>query len=90
MNIAIITACPSGVANSILAAGLLEKAAKKLAWNATIECQSSVVDTTVLSQADIDQADVIVIAANTEVDDHISAIRIEVKASLPSMSQGIA
>ncbi|MEH0740841.1 PTS fructose transporter subunit IIBC [Vibrio cholerae] len=69
MNIAIITACPSGVANSILAAGLLEKAAKKLAWNATIECQSSVVDTTVLSQADIDQADVIVIAANTEVDD---------------------
>ncbi|EXJ36719.1 PTS system, Fru family, IIB component domain protein, partial [Vibrio parahaemolyticus VP-48] len=25
MNIAIITACPSGVANSILAAGLFEK-----------------------------------------------------------------
>lgn len=30
MNIAIITACPSGVANSILAAGLLEQAAAKL------------------------------------------------------------
>ncbi|MEF1303984.1 hypothetical protein QTO17_19000, partial [Vibrio owensii] len=41
MNIAIITACPSGVANSIIAAGLLEQAAAKLGWNAKIECQSS-------------------------------------------------
>lgn len=29
-NIAIVTACPSGVANSIIAAGLLEQAAKKI------------------------------------------------------------
>ncbi|MGR5206073.1 MULTISPECIES: PTS fructose transporter subunit IIBC [Vibrio] len=68
MNIAIITACPSGVANSIIAAGLLEQAAAKLGWNAKIECQSSVVEPTRLTDADIEQAEVIVIAANTPVD----------------------
>ncbi|PLX64635.1 MAG: PTS fructose transporter subunit EIIBC [Vibrio alginolyticus] len=68
MNIAIITACPSGVANSILAAGLLEQAAAKLTWNAKIECQSSVVEPTPLTEADVEQAEVIIIAANTSVD----------------------
>ncbi len=68
MNIAIITACPSGVANSILAAGLLEQAAAKLGWNASIECQSSVIDANTLTQDQIEQAECIVIAANTPVD----------------------
>ena len=68
MNIAIITACPSGVANSILAAGLLEQAATKLSWNTKIECQSSVVEPTLLTEGDIKQAEVIIIAANTSVD----------------------
>lgn len=69
MNIAIITACPSGVANSIIAAGLLDKAAKALEWNASIECQSSVLDSQPLNSEQINDADVIVIAANTPVDD---------------------
>jgi PTS system fructose-specific IIC component len=68
MNIAIITACPSGVANSILAAGLLEQASAKLGWNTKIECQSSVVEATLLTESDIEQADAIIIAANTPVD----------------------
>ncbi len=68
MNIAIVTACPSGVANSIIAAGLLEQAAAKLGWNAKIECQSNVVEPTLLTDADIEQAEAIVIAANTPVD----------------------
>ena len=68
MNITIITACPSGVANSIIAAGLLEKAAKELGWNANIECQSSVLPESPVSQDAIDSSDVVVIAANTNVD----------------------
>lgn len=68
MNIAIITACPSGVANSIIAAGLLEQAAKTLNWNAAVECQSSVIPHQSLTQQQIDDAEVIVIAANTAVD----------------------
>ncbi|MFB9136801.1 PTS fructose transporter subunit IIBC [Vibrio olivae] len=69
MNIAIVTACPSGVANSIIAAGLLEKAAAALNWTAHIECQSSVLDGSQLTQQQIDQADVVIIAANSDVDD---------------------
>ncbi|ANQ19493.1 PTS fructose transporter subunit IIBC [Vibrio natriegens] len=68
MNIAIITACPSGVANSILAAGLLDQAATKLGWNAKIECQSSIIEPNLLTDADIEQAEAIIIAANTPID----------------------
>ncbi|MBN8101484.1 PTS fructose transporter subunit IIBC [Vibrio vulnificus] len=69
MKIAIITACPSGVANSIIAAGLLEQAAKSLNWDASIECQSSVMPTTPLSAQQIADADVVVIATNTPIDE---------------------
>ncbi|SDG99383.1 PTS system, fructose-specific IIC component [Vibrio xiamenensis] len=69
MNIAIITACPSGVANSIIAAGLLEKAAAALNWTANIECQSSVLDGSKLTDEQIQQADVVIITANSDVDD---------------------
>jgi len=68
MNITIITACPSGVANSIIAAGLLEKAAKELGWSANIECQSSVLPSEVVSEETIANSDAVVIAANTDVD----------------------
>lgn len=69
MNIAIITACPSGVATSLLAAGLLEKAAGALNWNASIECHSSALAVQPLTQTQIDSADTIIIAANTSIDD---------------------
>ncbi|MGR5062146.1 PTS fructose transporter subunit IIBC [Photobacterium sp. DNB22_13_2] len=68
MKIAVITACPSGIANSIIAAGLIEKAAADLKWTAAVECQSSVVPVKVLSQTVIDDADCIVVAADTTVD----------------------
>ncbi|MGF1866920.1 PTS fructose transporter subunit IIBC [Enterovibrio norvegicus] len=42
MKAVIITACPSGIANTIIAAGLLEKAASSLKWPVSIECQTSV------------------------------------------------
>ncbi|ORT48621.1 PTS fructose transporter subunit IIBC [Vibrio sp. qd031] len=68
MNIAIVTACPSGVANSVIAAGLLSKAAESLAWTAKLECQSSVMESETLSADDIARAEVVVIAASTSID----------------------
>ena len=68
MKIAIITACPSGVANSVLAAGLLEQAAKSLNWEASVECHSSVVEGKTLTAQEIAAADLVVVAANTAVD----------------------
>ncbi|WP_022939908.1 PTS fructose transporter subunit IIBC [Psychromonas hadalis] len=67
-NIAIVTACPSGVANSIIAAGLLAQASDKLNWKASIECQSTVLPVELLTAAVIDKADAIIIASNTQVD----------------------
>jgi fructose PTS system EIIBC or EIIC component len=67
MKIAIVTACPSGIANSVIAAGLLEKAAAELKWNADIECQSTVTASTSLTTEQIKAADYIVIAASTAV-----------------------
>ncbi|MDX1301686.1 PTS fructose transporter subunit IIBC [Photobacterium sp.] len=68
MNIAIVTACPSGIANSVIAAGLLEKAAAELKWNVDIECQSTVTAVKSLTSAQIKAADCIVIAASTAID----------------------
>ncbi|PSW21413.1 PTS fructose transporter subunit EIIBC [Photobacterium sanctipauli] len=70
MKIAVITACPSGIANSIIAAGLIEKAAAELKWSADIECQSNVVPVKPLSEDTINAADCIIIAASTAVDTH--------------------
>lgn len=67
-NIAIVTACPSGVANSIIAAGLLKQASEKLNINASIECQSTVLPVEVLTAADIAAADAIIIATNSDID----------------------
>nr|WP_086939777.1 PTS fructose transporter subunit IIBC [Thaumasiovibrio occultus] len=68
MNLAIVTACPSGIASSILAAGLLEKAAEKLGWSAVIECHSSIKAVNHLSADTINSVDCIVIAADAPVD----------------------
>ena len=69
MNITIVTACPSGTATSILAAGVLEKAAQKLGWNTAIECQSTVTETILLTADQIANSDTVIIAANTPVDE---------------------
>lgn len=69
MKIAIVTACPSGIASSLIAAGLLEKAVTELNWQANIECHSSVAPVTRLTDKQITEADCIVIAANASLDD---------------------
>jgi PTS system fructose-specific IIC component len=69
MKIAIVTACPSGIANSLIAAGLLEKSAVDLNYAVDIECQSSVAPIQVLTAEQISAADCIIIAASTPVDD---------------------
>lgn len=68
MKIAVVTACPSGIANSVIAAGLMEKAAAELQWTADIECQSTVMPIKVLTDTQIAEAECIVIAASTAVD----------------------
>ncbi|PAS08103.1 PTS fructose transporter subunit EIIBC, partial [Vibrio cholerae] len=68
MKIAIVTVCPSGVANSIIAAGLLQQASKTLGWEAYIECHSTVIAGHTLSEEEINKADLVILAANGEID----------------------
>ncbi|MGL6171731.1 MAG: PTS fructose-like transporter subunit IIB, partial [Vibrio sp.] len=68
MKIAIVTACPSGVANSIIAAGLLQQACKTVGWEAAIECHSTVIAGHTLTADEIQAADLVILATNSPVD----------------------
>ncbi|MGL5250499.1 MAG: hypothetical protein ACRC7P_05380, partial [Enterovibrio sp.] len=53
MKTVIVTACPSGIASTILAADLLKSAAQAIDWSVEIEMQSSLKKATPLTDAQI-------------------------------------
>ncbi|MCC8998947.1 MAG: fructose PTS transporter subunit IIB, partial [Candidatus Contendobacter sp.] len=63
-----VTACPTGIAHTIMAAEGLEQAAKALGHEIQVETQGSVGTRNTLSDTDIAAADVVIIAADTRVD----------------------
>ena len=63
-----ITACPTGIAHTYMAAEKLDAAAAELGYDIKVETHGSVGVENAFSQADIDSADAIVIAADTVVD----------------------
>ncbi|WP_417614844.1 PTS fructose-like transporter subunit IIB [Oceanisphaera sp.] len=68
MKALIITACPSGMAGSYLAANLLEQAAQELGWQARVECYSRLVELTPFTDAELDDAELVLVAADIELD----------------------
>lgn len=67
-RIVAITSCPTGIAHTFMAAESLQQAASKLGHQIKVETRGSVGAQNVLSQADIQQADVVIIAADTTID----------------------
>ncbi len=67
-KIVAVTACPTGIAHTLMAAEGLEQAAKQLGHDIQVETQGSVGTRNTLSESDIAAADVVVIAADTRVD----------------------
>lgn len=63
-----VTACPTGIAHTIMAAEGLEQAAKALKHDIQVETQGSVGTRNALSDEAIAAADVVIIAADTRVD----------------------
>ncbi|WP_104128331.1 fructose-specific PTS transporter subunit EIIC [Cryobacterium sp. Y57] len=63
-----ITACPTGIAHTYMAAEKLESAATELGYEIKIETHGSIGVEGTFSQDDIDRADAIVIAADTQID----------------------
>ncbi|MGY5453264.1 PTS fructose transporter subunit IIBC [Agarivorans sp. MS3-6] len=87
MNTVIVTACPSGIANSIITAGLLEQATKEHAWPSVIECHSTIKENTPLKQTAIDGAELVIIVADPQCYQHLRLSRFNDKLvyqALPS------
>ncbi len=63
-----VTACPTGIAHTYMAAEMLEKAGKKQGVKVIIETNGSIGVENRLKQKDIDEAVAVVIAADTKVE----------------------
>ncbi|MGC9462523.1 fructose PTS transporter subunit IIB, partial [Vibrio genomosp. F10] len=66
-NIVAITACPTGVAHTFMAAEALEKESARLGHSIKVETRGSVGAKNQLTAQDIEQADLVIIAADIEV-----------------------
>ncbi|MCX5147430.1 fructose-specific PTS transporter subunit EIIC [Streptomyces sp. NBC_00320] len=63
-----VTACPTGIAHTYMAAEKLQQAAARLGVDMKVETQGSIGAENVLSDNDVSEADGIIIAADKEVD----------------------
>ncbi|PZN10267.1 MAG: hypothetical protein DIU69_07415, partial [Bacillota bacterium] len=63
-----VTACPTGIAHTYMAAEALEKAAREKGIEIRVETRGSVGVENALTQADIEAADAVIIAADAKVD----------------------
>jgi len=68
MRIVAVTACPAGIAHTYMAAEQLEKAARKLGHKIRVEVQGAAGIENQLSQAEVDDADVVVIASDVPIE----------------------
>jgi len=67
MKICAVTACPTGIAHTYMAAEALSDAAKKLGYEISVETRGSVGVENELSKEDIKNADFIILACDTSV-----------------------
>jgi fructose-specific phosphotransferase system IIB component len=93
MKIVAVTACPTGVAHTYMAAEQLEKTAKKLGHSIKVETQGAMGIENELSQADIDAADVAIVAADIALERperfaHIRKVEVPVQQALKN-PQGV-
>lgn len=68
MKIVAVTACPTGIAHTYMAAEQLEKTAKKLGHAIKVETQGAMGIENEMSQAEIDSADVFILAADIAIE----------------------
>jgi len=67
-KIVAVTACPTGIAHTYMAAENLQMAAKEMGVDIKVETQGSIGAENALTEEDIRQADAVIIAASTKVD----------------------
>lgn len=68
MKLVAVTACPTGIAHTYMAAEKLEKTAKKLGHTIKVETQGAMGIENELSQAEVDAADAAIIATDIAIE----------------------
>jgi fructose-specific phosphotransferase system IIB component len=68
MKLVAVTACPTGIAHTYMAATQLEKTAKKLGHTIKVETQGAMGIENELSQADVDSADAVILATDIAIE----------------------
>ena len=68
MKIVAVTACPTGVAHTYMAAEMLEKTAKAMGHEIKVETQGQIGIENALSSRDVREADVALFAADIDVE----------------------
>jgi len=68
MKIVAVTACPTGIAHTYMAAEMLEKRARELGHQIKVETQGALGIENELTPADVQSADVVVFAADIDVE----------------------
>jgi PTS system fructose-specific IIC component len=63
-----VTACPTGVAHTFMAAEAIETEAKKRGWWVKVETRGSVGAGNAITPEEVAQADLVIVAADIEVD----------------------
>ncbi|GAM70578.1 PTS system fructose-like IIB component 1 precursor [Vibrio sp. JCM 19236] len=66
-SIVAVTACPSGVAHTYMAAEAIESAAKAKGWECTVETQGSIGIENELGQAAIAAADIVILTKDIDI-----------------------
>ncbi len=87
MKCVAVTACPTGIAHTYMAAEQLEKTAKKLGHTIKVETQGAMGIENELSQSDIDAAEVAILATDIAIEqaerfDRIRKVLVPVQAAL--------
>ena len=68
MNIVAVTACPTGIAHTYMAAEQLEKTGKALGHQIKVETQGAMGIENEITQAEADAADVVLLAVDIQIE----------------------
>lgn len=87
MKIVAVTACPTGIAHTYMAAEQLEKTAKKLGHSIKVETQGAMGIENKLTEAEIAAAGVAILAVDIAIEEgerfeHVRKIKVPVQAAM--------
>ncbi|MGL4108395.1 fructose-specific PTS transporter subunit EIIC [Clostridium sp. LP20] len=89
-KIVAVTACAAGIAHTYMAAESLAKAGKKKGYSVKVETQGSIGAENVLTEKDIEEADLVIIAADINVDlMRFAGKRVFVKKSIDAIKDPV-